>query len=230
MAAFRPARPMGHVRRGTVHSLAFLIRFHALPFVPIAETTASGFAAPLFVLIGAALCLKGRVDAVRWDATALDSLGVVVAIGPQMSGAAGFHAALMLLSALLFAVSFLITQAPTRKDAPEVIVVWQTVGVCAFSLPFAIPGMGMAEHRAMGAVRARLAARQREGFRAYHGVRARRRLGAAADPLRRPAVGSAVRVRGVRRPAGGEDAGGVRGDPRRHHMDRPPRGAGEAVG
>mgnify|MGYP001627448483 CR=1 FL=1 len=89
---------------------------------------------------GAVLFLKERVDAVRWGATALGFLGVLVVIGPQMAGAEGFYATLMLLSAPLFAVSFLITKALTRKDAPEVIVVWQAVAVCVFSLPFAIPG------------------------------------------------------------------------------------------
>lgn len=140
IATFRPAQPMGHVWRGTVHSAALLIWFYAIPFVPIAETTAIGFTAPLFVLIGAVLFLKERVDAVRWGATALGFLGVLVVIGPQMAGADGFYATLMLLSAPLFAVSFLITKALTRKDAPEVIVVWQAVAVCVFSLPFAMPG------------------------------------------------------------------------------------------
>jgi drug/metabolite transporter (DMT)-like permease len=140
VVTFRPAQPTGHVWRGAIHSSALLIWFYAIPFVPIAETTAIGFTAPLFVLIGAVLFLKERVDAVRWGATALGFVGVLVVVGPQMAGAGGFYATLMLLSAPLFAISFLITKALTRKDAPEVIVVWQAIAVFAFSLPFAIPG------------------------------------------------------------------------------------------
>jgi drug/metabolite transporter (DMT)-like permease len=140
IASFRPAQPMGHVWRGAIHSAALLIWFYAIPFVPIAETTAIGFTAPLFVLIGAALFLKERVDAVRWGATALGFAGVLVVVAPQLAGAGSWYAGLMLASAPLFAVSFLITKALTRRDVPEVIVVWQAIAVCVFSLPFAIPG------------------------------------------------------------------------------------------
>jgi drug/metabolite transporter (DMT)-like permease len=139
-AAFRPTRPMAHLWRGTVHAIALLIWFSALPFVPIAETTAIGFTAPLFVLVGAALFLKERVDAVRWGATALGFAGVVVVVAPQLAGAGGWHAAVMLASAPLFAASFLITKALTKADPPEVIVLWQAVAVCVFTLPFALPG------------------------------------------------------------------------------------------
>ena len=140
LAHFRPKRPMGHVWRGAIHTSALLIWFSAIPFVPIAETTAIGFTAPLFVLIGAVLFLKEKVDAVRWGATALGFAGVVVVVAPQLAGSGGWYAGLMLASAPLFAVSFLITKALTRKDAPEVIVAWQAIAVCVLSLPFAIPG------------------------------------------------------------------------------------------
>lgn len=140
VAAFRPVQPMGHVWRGAIHTSALLIWFSALPFVPVAETIALGFTAPLFVLIGAVLFLKEPVDRARWGATALGFAGVLVVVAPQLTGTGGWHAALMLASAPLFAASFLITKALTRRDAPEVIVVWQAVAVCVLTIPFAIPG------------------------------------------------------------------------------------------
>jgi drug/metabolite transporter (DMT)-like permease len=140
IATFRPVQPMGHVWRGAIHTSALLIWFSALPFVPVAETIAIGFTSPLFVLIGAALFLKERVDGARWGATALGFAGVLIVVAPQLVGAAGLPAALMLASAPLFAASFLITKALTRRDSPEVIVVWQAIAVCVLTIPFAIPG------------------------------------------------------------------------------------------
>ena len=50
----------------------------------------------------------------------------------------GIYAVFMLASAPLFAGSFLITKALSRRDRPEVIVVWQSITVSMFSFPMAV--------------------------------------------------------------------------------------------
>ena len=76
----------------------------------------------------------------RWVSAAFGFVGVMIIVAPQFTGTGGgFWSLVMLSSAPLFAASFLITKALTRRDRPEVIVAWQAITVAAFTLPFAIP-------------------------------------------------------------------------------------------
>ena len=57
--------------------------FAAYIFLPLADATAIGFAAPLFVVILAALVLAERVHAYRWSAVVLGFIGVLIIAGPE---------------------------------------------------------------------------------------------------------------------------------------------------
>jgi drug/metabolite transporter (DMT)-like permease len=59
-------------------------------------------------------------------------------VAPDLSAAGGGYSLLMLASSPMFAASFLITKALTRRDAPEVIVAWQSLTVSLFTLPAAL--------------------------------------------------------------------------------------------
>jgi hypothetical protein len=74
----------------------------------------------------------------RWLAAVLGLAGVMVVVGPQLSGSGGLYHLLMLASSPVFAASFLLTKVLTRYDRPEVIVVWQSITVTLFSLPMAL--------------------------------------------------------------------------------------------
>jgi len=76
----------------------------------------------------------------RWAATALGFAGVLIVLGPRLGGVSGGsgHHLLMLASAPVFAVSFLVTKVLTRTETAGVIVVWQALTVTLFSLPMAI--------------------------------------------------------------------------------------------
>ena len=139
-AAYRPHAVLGQFWRGAVHTAGLLLWFTALPHVPLAEMTALGFTTPLFIMLGAMLFLGEKPVPARWLAAMVGFAGVMVVVWPRLSGTGGSHALVMLASAPLFAASFLITKALTRRDAPHVIVVWQSVTVALFSLPFALAG------------------------------------------------------------------------------------------
>ena len=138
LAAYRPADAAGQVWRGAVHTAGLLLWFLAVPHVPLAEMTALGFTTPLFIMLGAALFLRERVVPARWAAAAVGFGGVLVVVSPALSGAGGPYSLVMLASAPLFAASFLITKALTRRDSAQVIVTWQSLMVALFSLPFAL--------------------------------------------------------------------------------------------
>ena len=139
-AAWKPHNVIGQVWRGLIHTGGLLLWFLAVPHVPLAEMTALGFTTPLFIMLGAMVFLKERMVLARWAAASVGFAGVVVVVWPNLTGAGGFYNLVMLASAPLFAASFLITKALTRKDSAHVIVVWQSLMVALFSLPFALAG------------------------------------------------------------------------------------------
>ena len=138
LAAYRPRSPGGQFARGAVHTLGLVLWFAALPHIPLAETTAIGFTAPLFIMIGAFWFLHEPMHWERWLATSVGFLGVLIVLGPKLSANGGGHHLLMLASAPVFAASFLITKALTRSETTGVIVFWQALTVTVFSLPMAL--------------------------------------------------------------------------------------------
>ncbi len=141
LAAWWPHDLKGQGWRGMVHTSGLLLWFWALPHVPMADMTAIGFTGPIFIMAGAVMFLGEPVVRARWVAAAAGLLGVMIVIAPQFTGTGGgFWSLIMLSSAPLFAASFLITKALTRRDRPEVIVAWQAITVSVFSLPFALAG------------------------------------------------------------------------------------------
>ena len=149
MAAYKPQNIKGQFTRGALHTLALCFWFTALPNIPLANTTAIGFSAPIFIMLGAYIFLKEPMRWERWLATLIGFTGVLVVVGPQFSmshSAAGgnsgwssgwFHLA-MLVSAPLFAASFLVTKALTRYESTGTILVWQAITVSLLSLPMAL--------------------------------------------------------------------------------------------
>jgi uncharacterized membrane protein len=89
-------------------------------------------------MLGAVAFLGEKLIWQRWVAALLGFAGVMVVVAPGLSGAGGFYSLLMLASAPMFAASFLITKAMTRRDSPEVIVAWQSLTVSLFTLPAAL--------------------------------------------------------------------------------------------
>jgi drug/metabolite transporter (DMT)-like permease len=139
LAAYRPHAVLGQLWRGAVHTGGLLLWFIAVPHVPLADMTALGFTTPLFIMLGAMVFLGERMVPARWIAALIGFAGVLVVVSPNLTGGGGPYSLVMLSSAPLFAASFLITKALTKRDAPHVIVVWQSLTVALFSLPFALP-------------------------------------------------------------------------------------------
>ena len=137
-AAYRPQKMGAQFVRGGLHTLGLVLWFLALPHIPLADTTAIGFTGPLFIMIGAYLFLKEPMRWERWLATAIGFAGVMIVVGPKLSGSGGWHHLLMLASAPVFAGSFLLTKALTRSEGTGVIVIWQAMTVTLFSLPAAL--------------------------------------------------------------------------------------------
>jgi drug/metabolite transporter (DMT)-like permease len=136
--AYHPNGMVGQLWRGAAHTSGMLLWFMALPHLPLADTTAIGFTGPIFVMVGAVLVFHEPMLWRRWISALIGFGGVLIVVGPKLSGSSGFYDLVMLASAPLFAASQLITKALTKRDRPEVIVVWQCLTISLFSFPLAM--------------------------------------------------------------------------------------------
>ncbi len=137
LAAYRPQNAAAQFTRGAVHTLGLCLWFLALPRIPLADTTAIGFTTPLFTMIGALVFFKEPMRWERWLATAAGFAGVLIVVGPRLSGSGGGWHLVMLASAPVFAASFLLTKALTRTEKAGVILFWQALSISLYSLPLA---------------------------------------------------------------------------------------------
>jgi drug/metabolite transporter (DMT)-like permease len=134
-----PQSIQGQFARGLVHAIGLGLWFTALPNIPLADMTALGFTTPIFIMLGAAVFLRESMHWERWVAAAVGFAGVMVVLGPKLSGNGGWFHLVMLASSPAFAASFLISKAQTRYESAGVILLWQSITVALFSLPMALP-------------------------------------------------------------------------------------------
>jgi drug/metabolite transporter (DMT)-like permease len=135
---YLPKDLKGQFWRGGMHTIGLVLWFLALPRIPLADMTAIGFTGPIFIMIGARIFFGEPMRWERWLATVLGFAGVLIVVGPKLSGSGGWWHLLMLASAPAFAASFLLTKALTRHETAGVILVWQAITVSVLSLPLAL--------------------------------------------------------------------------------------------
>ena len=107
--------------RGVMHGLAVILWFYAMARIPIAEVTALGYVAPIFVTIGAAFFFGERLHLRRIMAVIAGFAGVLVILRPGFAEISSGHLA-QLGAAPLFAGSYLMAKGLTREARPSVIV------------------------------------------------------------------------------------------------------------
>jgi drug/metabolite transporter (DMT)-like permease len=137
--AYWPKNVGGQFLRGAVHTVGLCLWYVALPRIPLADMTAIGFTGPIFIMIGAYVFFREPMHWERWLATILGFAGVLIVVGPKVSGSGGGWHLVMLASAPVFAASFLLTKALTRYESAGVILLWQSIAITLFSLPLALP-------------------------------------------------------------------------------------------
>ena len=134
---FRTKRFALHAGRAVLHTGGMMLWFVALPLVTLADITALGFTGPIFVTIGAALFLGEVVRMRRWAAVLVGFLGALVIIRPGFD-TVSLGTLAVLASTPLFSASNLMAKALARTDSAATIVVWQSILIALFALPFAI--------------------------------------------------------------------------------------------
>jgi drug/metabolite transporter (DMT)-like permease len=134
----RSARPGLHLSRGLAGSIAMMCGFFALTRLPLADVTAIGFTAPMFLVVLAALVLGETVRARRWSATVVGFLDVLIMLRPG-DGVLELAALAALLGAFAVATVKLLVKQLARTEQPLTIILYLgVVSTVVTALPAAV--------------------------------------------------------------------------------------------
>ena len=137
--AWRTERPMAHVSRAAIGLATMVLAFSSLAYLPLAESTTIGFAAPLFAVALSAMILKEKVGRHRWSAVALGFVGVLVVMRPGGTHVPQIGLVLAILAALGVGFVTITIRQIGRTEGTQTIVLWFTflsmLALSAF-LPF----------------------------------------------------------------------------------------------
>lgn len=136
--ALRTERPGLQLMRGVALVSSSVFFISGLRFLPIAEASATGFVAPLFVTALSIFFLGERVGVRRWLATAVGLIGVLIILRP---GTGAFHPAAFfpIVSALAWACTLIMTRMMSGGEHAITTMTYSSItGVCILSalVPF----------------------------------------------------------------------------------------------
>jgi drug/metabolite transporter (DMT)-like permease len=138
-AVWRTQRPLAHLWRGGVGLTTMLLAFSALAWLPLAESTTIGFAAPLFAVMLSALVLKEPVGLHRWSAVLIGFLGVLVVMRPEGNHLPPVGLLLALLAALGVGMVTITIRQIGRTEGAQTTVLWfslLSMLVLGMAMPF----------------------------------------------------------------------------------------------
>jgi drug/metabolite transporter (DMT)-like permease len=126
-----------HALRSSAGTIAMFCNFAAYTLLPLADATAIGFAAPLFVVIMAALFLAERVHVFRWSAVVIGFAGVILIAGPEagLSRGALYGAIFALSGAALQAMAMILIRRMSAYEHSITIAFYFMLTSAAVSIP-----------------------------------------------------------------------------------------------
>jgi drug/metabolite transporter (DMT)-like permease len=137
LGMFRARHPGQLLLMSVWHLLGMVGFFLAIVYLPLAEVIALAFSKPLFATVGAALILREVVRARRWSAVALGFAGVLIVLQPGAQ-AISPYAVLVLLGALMGAITSLMIKRLTATEAVSTIVWYQALFATVLALPLCL--------------------------------------------------------------------------------------------
>jgi len=133
--------PMGHVWRGLVGTSAMGLGFAGLGLLPFPEVTAIGYAAPILVVIFAAMFLGEQVRLFRLSMVALGMGGVLIVLSPRLNldpatadTAQTLGAVVVLMGAVCAALAQVFVRKLVQTERTAAIVFWFSITASCLSL------------------------------------------------------------------------------------------------
>jgi drug/metabolite transporter (DMT)-like permease len=138
----RARSPLGHFWRGFVGTAAMGMGFAALGLLPLPEVSALSYAAPLLVVIFAAMFLNEQVGVVRISAVGLGLIGVLIVLAPRLTALSGpvvetmqaVGAILALTGAICAALAQIYVRKLVQTEETSAIVFYFSVTATLLSL------------------------------------------------------------------------------------------------
>lgn len=136
----RVVEPMAHVWRGLIGTTAMGLSFTGLALLPFAEVKAIQYAAPILVVIFAAMFLGEKVRLFRLTAVAMGLVGVLIILSPRLSGLeAGderlaLGAMVVLASSICAALAQVFVRKLVQTESTNAIVFWFSVTASCLAL------------------------------------------------------------------------------------------------
>jgi drug/metabolite transporter (DMT)-like permease len=124
--AWRTQRPLAHLTRAAIGLTAMVLAFSALYYLPLAEATTIGFAAPLFAVALSALVLKEKVGRYRWSAVAVGFVGVLIVMRPAGVNLPTFGLLLAVAAAFAVGCVTIAIRQIGRTEGTQTTVFWFT--------------------------------------------------------------------------------------------------------
>ncbi|MCW6506750.1 DMT family transporter [Lichenifustis flavocetrariae] len=137
-SVLRAARPLLQVSRGLASAISTALALVGFMFLPVADSTAIAFCAPLIITGLAAWILKEHVGWQRWVAGGVGFAGILIVVQP---GGGTFQAATLfpLLSSVFSALTVITTRLSRTERTETTIVISAFVGFLVLS-GAALPG------------------------------------------------------------------------------------------
>ena len=112
--------------RGAALAMSSVLFISGMQFLPLAETSATGFVAPLFVTALSMVFLGERVGLRRWIATAVGLLGVLIILRP---GTSAFQPAAFfpIASALVWALTLIMTRMMSGSERTSTTMTYSSI-------------------------------------------------------------------------------------------------------
>lgn len=132
-------RPLGHLMRSAIGLTGMVCGFTAVTLLPLTQSTALSFSAPLFMTALSAVILKETVGLHRWGAVLVGLVGVLIMIHPDPAHMAVAGTLFALCGAVGSAGAMIAIREIGRTEPGATIVFYFTLagmvlGLC--SLPF----------------------------------------------------------------------------------------------
>ncbi len=133
--------PTGHFFRGLIGASAMGLGFAGLGLLPLPEVTAIGYAAPLLVVIFAAMFLGEQVRLFRLTTVAMGMAGVLIVLSPRLSMGADpldvretLGAVVVLGGAVCAALAQVFVRKLVQTEGTAAIVFWFSITASCLSL------------------------------------------------------------------------------------------------
>jgi len=135
----RTRRPGAHLTRSAVGLTGMICGFTAVSLLPLTQSTAISFSAPLFMVALSALILKEPVGLHRWAAVAVGFVGVLIMVHPDPRHFVGVGVLFAIAAAVGSAGAMIAIREISRTEPGPTIVFYFTLAGTAVglaSLPF----------------------------------------------------------------------------------------------